>query len=1278
MQYDLNQLGDPNRFQRLVNTILTARFGEDARLTPLMGADGGSDGETASDNPYMEFRFKNSLPFSNNNALIEPPRPGRYLFQAKYHRTGEQRLSDLRAQVVREFEDELVQNVLSRRERREVNYFFVVTNVTASRDAIRKVDEVRTRLLSGRDQLHADIWWGERITASLDWSPDLWLAFPEIFPGGSPPLLASTSNPRTDGLSRTIRLAISHQYDRDLTVKFRQIELEQQLLDLFVDLDVELYAESDDFLESIINDSVAPVLNRPPDKMGAFRRMRAPSFDKSALEFLIDDDSYIRKLLLEGGPGQGKSTITQMAAQIYREKLLGISKSTSRDSTWNQLCRLRLPIRLELRGFAQWLDETADGTLEQYIARIISRDSGGVSVTVKEIHTFVERSSVVLLLDGLDEIGSDSLRDRVLDAIMETIKRFEIVLKVDLRVVLTTRPPALTGRRDKLDGFTRVVLTPMTAKRIDDYIHRWLNAQISTPEEQTRVKESFEARRDEPHVSALVRNPMQLSVLLQFIYLKGEAFPDRRAELYRDYFQIVIDRDVEKSPELRQDRDLVEGLHAFLGFRLHGGTEADKGRRTLNRREIIKLAGHWLEDEGYPNTVAARYFALGEERFGLIVAVSGEGDETTYGFEVQPIQEYFAASYISNRLADGSAHEIFELMIHRSYWREVALFLAGLRRPNEKADLIARAKAADMDVSEGWQQNGRAIVLQLLREGVLSQPRHVLTQAMDFVMELLDLRTLRVQRTPIVLTETICQLGKLYSTDVLPERIVDCAREYFESEDEDALAVIHRLAARLLPEEQYTPLVLGYTGTLEQTRSLVRMTCAYESVDTLEKLGTNQDYWAGASATIWARRFWREALRRAVVADVTYPAGLHTSLVVEFAVNHLVERGSASSILKIRAERPPAVWKLLQNLQVMRQEFSAENEKGRAKCLESTGSEAISEGPTSGGDVSFQGLSPQLESCLRELIVTSSDVICSLSNENRIVNTKKVEMYMQAITSHLGDPGLSGWVACRCGMEILRRRLILDSNFIRQELVDVIEKSLIEFYGIQGYPSWVTHRYPLQRFPFSMPSAVRLTGAAKPVPVDRILADLVRGKLDYAKKNDCLWVADIPLHRAAVKPLVESCRNDLLQLLRFVGERTMIGFPLSSRLMIQDTHRILKICRRTGDRKVLGGAATILLNSTFSGIAEPELIVKVLSAAPSSQLVARALNPTRKHYEKPGADVSEKKLNFSRNVARLILSDKERYPFRIVNSAARFIAETEATKSTPLFDERPELLRPPR
>ena len=135
---------------------------------------------------------------------------------------------------------------------------------------------------------------------------------------------------------------------------------------------------------------------------------------------------------------------------------------------------------------------------------------------------------------------------------------------------------------------------------MDDYVDRWLNTQIGTEDEQVRIRSSFNGRRQEPHVDALARNPMQLSVLLQFIQLKDEAFPDRRADLYDEYFKKVIDRDVLKSPALREHRELIEGLHSFLGFHLHGSTEAAQGRRSLNRSQIIEIAGRWLELEGTP------------------------------------------------------------------------------------------------------------------------------------------------------------------------------------------------------------------------------------------------------------------------------------------------------------------------------------------------------------------------------------------------------------------------------------------------------------------------------------------------------------------------------------------------------------------------------------------------------------------------------------------------------------------------------------------------------
>ena len=533
MQYDLNQLSDPKRFQQLVNAILTARFGEDARLTPIHGPDGGSDGETASENPYLEFRYE--VPSKDSiNPLLEPPRPGRYLFQAKYHRTGERRLSELRSIVAKEFKDALTGDIVNRIDRKDVNYFFVVTNVSASKDSVSKVDEIRTEILKEKQHIHADVWWGERITASLDWAPHLWPAYPELFPGGVPPLLGMATTQRPEGLSRTLKLAIAHQYARESQVKFRQIELEKRLLDLFVDLDIGHVFDTDETPRRLHRRFIL----RPNRGLmfGSEESFRPRGLHDSVLHLLLDDDRAIPKMLLEGGPGQGKSTITQMAAQVYREKLLAERESEAREPIWHRISQLRVPIRLELRDLAHWISQNTEGTLEEYIATILARDSGGASVLPEDIHHLLGHSSAILLLDGLDEIGNDTLRDQVLDVALAAVERFEKALDADVRVVLTTRPPAVLGRWSKLQGFIRVVLAPMDAERIDDYLERWLRAHIPTSEDRDRIRTSFNSRRSDSHVEALARNPMQLSVLLQFIYLKGEAFPDRRAELYRDYF----------------------------------------------------------------------------------------------------------------------------------------------------------------------------------------------------------------------------------------------------------------------------------------------------------------------------------------------------------------------------------------------------------------------------------------------------------------------------------------------------------------------------------------------------------------------------------------------------------------------------------------------------------------------------------------------------------------------------------------------------------------------
>ena len=1261
MEYDLNQLSDSARLQRLLNTLLVARFGENARLTPLRGPDGGSDGETAPDNPHMEFQSSHPAQ-PTANPLFAPPSPGRYLFQAKFHSTTDHRLSELRSVVTRDFDRELTKNVLNRDDRRDVNYFFLVTNVPSSRDAISAVDEIRQGLRSTHPRLHSDIWWGEQLKAFLDWSPELWIAFPELFPGNTPPILARVIS-NEGSLPRSFRLAINQQFRRDLTVKFRQIELDHNIFDLFVDLDVSIPTSIDDRL---FTRRFSPNLDF---RLGARRGVYDPFFSSlTALEMIVNDEVGIRRILLEGGPGQGKSTVTQIAAQLYRARLLERPEGTDREPGWQQVSKPRIPFRIELRAFSEWMGEPDNVSLEQYIAWTISRDSGGSACSVDDVHALVSRSAVILILDGLDEIGNDSSRDRTVDEIMETIARFEDALDADLRVVLTTRPPALAGRRDKLEGFVRAILAPLDSRLVDDYLSRWLSAQVDDAENRERIENIFNARRSEPHVEALARNPMQLSVLLQFIMLRDDAFPDRRAELYREYFQIVIDRDVEKSPELRNNRELIEDLHSFLGFYFHGATELNQAGRTMTRRDIVRLSAARVVHDGKSDSSAERFFALGEERFGLVVAVSGEGEDTTYGFEVQPIQEYFAASYISNHLPSDDAPGIFELLIRRDYWREVALFLAGLRRPNEKADLVARAKASDRETLPPWTQNGRSLILQLVREGVLNQPRHVLNEAMGFISDLLDVGVLILQRDHQALVETLCHVGRLYPSQSLTDRILCLVEQSSTCPDEHATAVVYRLASAILPVEQYKSLLLRYHSNLKTSIALVRLSLPYSIVQDLAALTSRSDYWKAVPLPIWAEHFWNSALNHRFVIDATYPHGLHPQLVVRFAVDYSFRRFRESPFIDLHGHQPLAIWKLQRNLEVMRLYAHIENPTSSHQGSRSPSTDPRTAVHLPAQKVSYQDLPGDLKSCIGDLLNASDHLVAALASIDSAGIDSSIERYATIVEQHMCDPGLPGWVACRCATEFLHTTMQLGTR--RRIPTDFIE-SLSAFYPLDSIPSRNRQVFFSPSL-LTIPFAIRIRHGDEPISIDQIIASDLSRKDANPDLAMCPWIRDIPLPAAIVRPLVEACRSDLTTLLRFLGQRTILGLSSERRLMVQDTRRILAICRSANEMVVLQGAATVLLVASFDRIVKPSLLAKILAAAPAGQLVTRVFS----RGEYPGEEDSEarkKRQMFLTSVAQEILADPRRYPFRVVSRAVAYVAEAGTSKSAPLFEVRPDI-----
>ncbi|MEG3838854.1 NACHT domain-containing protein [Microcoleus sp. herbarium14] len=1311
MEYYFNEL-HPIKFQRLINGILIAEYKEGVRLTPLHGADGGRDAETAPGNPYWEFQVSN---VGSADAETISSRQGRYLFQVKHHRTSDK---DARRAVISDFENELKKNVLTRTGNQSVNYFFLITNVYCSKDALEKLDKKRAEILKGHKNIHADIWWKEQLISFLDGMPNLWNSFPEMFAGGKVPFIANVASQQNQPLSRGVRMAINKQYERDSKVKFRQIELENNLSKLFVDLDVNI--------ENLTLEERRCLLVSTIEEAKKYRNIefsRKLDYDQSyyeqsylgrerlisALTILLsdpqdyqyskDNKELTRKIILEGGPGQGKSTLTQMAVQIYRDQILG-QNDISPEKRWTSPSKSRLPFRIELRMFAERLSINPDQSIEEYIAWVFKQDSGGSDIKVDDIHTVVEGSPTLLVFDGLDEVGSDNLRDDVITKILECVNRFENDLSSDLRVIITTRPPAIAGRRERLNDFTRLTIASMENHRIQSYLERWLLVQLPQDEdEKIRVRESFERRKEEPLVKPLIKNPMQLSVLLHFIRLKGDAFPDHRAELYKEYFQIVIDRDVEKSPALRQRRPTIEALHQFLAYKIHALTEAEETQTggTLTREKLLEMVGSWLKARGDNSERPGELFKLGEDRLGLIVTLKGEGEEARYGYEIQPIREYFTAAYIDQQIK-GDANIVFAEMVRRPYWREVALFLAGLRRPKEKADLLILAKDIDNDENQGWRQDGRAIVLQLLQEGAFSDPPYVFADALKFVFDLLNYKTIPIQNEPEGLLETLSTLlNQNKENSGVKKLIEDLSRlllDYQIHEDEYVLYRLYYIASHVFEAGQVREKLLANKSTPPGLTAKVRLAWPYRWSIDMREATRNSSFWEGVPPQIWAETWWNTALQFEEATNLLAPSSLHHYLILQFAANP-ISLGISLSRKKtcLKTISTWAVWRLLcyqQMVTLKIRDFSNFTQK----LAEFTQSDIAK---TTEG--SFVGLDPLIISVIQDMIEVFHIILTTLekAKEEEILNM--LSEYKVKIVQHLRQPGLAGWVAFQC-VSILLKAIILsklenqrDARLGLGSLINllinqnpewqmIINELKILHTGLVNSSETVINDSESLSFLFTefssyyyyqnpTPQFIRIEPNGKIYAIIEILIDYVC----FHKELPFDWIRYIPFTSKIIRPLVDGClakrKDSLPDLLTLFSELHFIHFGSAEPLMAFSMNRILKIVKDTKDPKILTGALVALSTSKFIKTAGPLLVIRLISANFNQASLACKILFAQPKIKQDNGNFKEDEI--IKKVAQSILAKPEMYSLKIVCTAAGYLAEHEPISLPALLSQEKEL-----
>lgn len=724
MKYNYEAL-DPESFQKLAQALIVAQF-PNAQSLPVGQPDGGKDALFYVNGPAKKKFVVFQVKFSRHPA-------------AKDDR-------DVIVSVIKSEADKVRKLIAA-----GATQYVLITNVSGTAHPETGSIDRAQKQLAKEFKISTQVWWRDDLDARLDNSTDVKWSYPQICPATDVLSFLVTKGGKERELERINRIIsayIARQYSVDSEVKFKQVELKKSLTDLFVDLPIGLKEASWkqfrrqfpylNALEQNVELIFESALEQDGDENISFRRQ-----ERFAAQFFVNlaATSKTMRFVLEGAPGQGKSTVTQYICQVNRLKLLR-RDVLEKLPLGHQQAPARVPFRVDLRDLATWMSgrhpytNAADGalpsrrSLENFLAMQVGWQSGAGELTQNDLLEFLEQSHSLIVLDGFDEIADRELRQLVVEEISQAADRLEAQVPSAVLIV-TSRPAAFANS----PGFSEqdwlhMELKELNRETIEAYKNKWLLHQGLDDDEKQMVSQTLAQKLEQPHLRDLARNPMQLAILLHLIHIQGAALPDKRTALYDKYMELFFNREAEKSSVVRDYRDLLLAIHGYLGWVLQCQAEQGLSAGSVDKVELQHLVKRYLESEGHDTSLADMLLMGIEERVVAIVSrVQGK-----YEFEVQPIREFFAARYLyqtapyspPGSVRTGTRPERFEALAKNFYWTNVARFFCGFYDRGELGSLID--SLAQISEAEPYRllNHPRRLGVMLLNDWVLAQsPRDV-------------------------------------------------------------------------------------------------------------------------------------------------------------------------------------------------------------------------------------------------------------------------------------------------------------------------------------------------------------------------------------------------------------------------------------------------------------------------------------------------------------------------------------------------------------------------
>ena len=722
MDYDLTRLG-PREFEHLTQALCSAVFG--ARVQTF--GDGPDGGREATINGRLDWA-------ASGDGSQQDQWDGYTVVQAKFRLRSNSPDSD-RRWLLTEVRKELSRWAREPRRSKKPDNLLIVTNVVLSPGDGAGIDSMHQMIAtmvreSALDLRAWHLWHYDMICTLLDVHRSVRLTYGGFLTTGD--VLAHIDEWLDRGQTRLGDALTMHAVKDMLAQQYVSLG---QAGDSNEDR-LPLHSISID-LPGILGRT--GILGRKGDEVNAAKLI----VDMGERIFDFEAQKAAPHILLIGGPGQGKSTLTQMVCQFYRIALLReASLSPESRRLLDRLTahfdtiglappdHLRWPIRIALSYYGDYVANNPNISLLRYLAETISSASP-YDITGADLQDWLSSWPWLLALDGMDEVVSPSVREKVSRGISEFLVEAAHA-KADVLLVITTRPQGYLGEFGSED-YTKLVLRDLNRPEALAYAHKLTAESLRhDPDREREVNNRISLAIQAPETSRLMQTPLQITIMTLLLEHR-QRVPSDRYQLFHTYFETIYSREANKPTNLghflEEHKTDIQAIHETIALVLQQQAETvTEHEGSLPATDFNEHAFARLRsEENDPEKARELAYQMSTAATHRLVLLVPSGDNGV-GFEVRSLQEYLAARALT-RAEGPEVLENLRPLIPSAHWRNTWLLAAGrlfTYRQGLRAQLISMLREFDNINSLSWLvRAGAELATDLLADDIaIKSPKY--------------------------------------------------------------------------------------------------------------------------------------------------------------------------------------------------------------------------------------------------------------------------------------------------------------------------------------------------------------------------------------------------------------------------------------------------------------------------------------------------------------------------------------------------------------------------